>query len=156
MKINAKLVLNVTHHGSAIKKIFQSRSPKTTFNNFLPFYLTEKHQIWILYQKTLKKNNCFKVLCKQSFEKKMTWNSAYTQKKIISAFMKTLQIKLLTLQAGNLANQVQHSQETKFSLPLNVPSSFCMTCGQWPVPSLSPAQIKKKEAWLGDEKPTLS
>ena len=49
MKINAKLVLNVTHHGSAIKKIFQSRSPKTTFNNFLPFYLTEKHQIWILY-----------------------------------------------------------------------------------------------------------
>ena len=37
---NAKLVLNVTHHGSAIKKIFHSRSPETTFFTFLSSWKT--------------------------------------------------------------------------------------------------------------------
>ena len=26
-----------------------------------------------------------------------------------------------------------------------------MTSGQWPAPTLSPMQIKKKDAWVGDE-----
>ena len=30
-----------------------------------------------------------------------------------------------------------------------------MMHGRYPVPMLSPVQIKKKEAWMGNEKPTL-
>ena len=36
--------------------------------HILPFYLTEKHQICILYHKTFIKNNCIKELCKKSFK----------------------------------------------------------------------------------------
>ena len=35
---------------------------------FLPFFLTEKHEIWILNQKTFVKKECFKTLCKKSCE----------------------------------------------------------------------------------------
>ena len=47
-------MLNVAHHGWLSKKIFHSRSPKTTSNDiFLPFYLNEK---------TFIKKNCIKKL----------------------------------------------------------------------------------------------
>ena len=50
MKIAVKLILNVVHHGWVTWKIFPSSLPKTVFNRvFLPFYLTEKHQICILF-----------------------------------------------------------------------------------------------------------
>ena len=63
---NRKLMLSVIHHGWATNKIFHSRLPKTVFNSiFLLFYLTENHQICILYQKTFIKKrivlqNCVK------------------------------------------------------------------------------------------------
>ena len=50
MKITAKLILNVAHHGWVKKKIFHSILPKMALNDiFAPFYLTEKHWICILY-----------------------------------------------------------------------------------------------------------
>ena len=90
---SAKLIFNVAHHGWVVKKIFPCRLPKKALNNiyFLPFYLTEKHHICTLYYKTFVKENCIKELCKESTKKKKNmWNSAYMQKKIISAFIKTL------------------------------------------------------------------
>ena len=46
MKLNVKLTINAKHNGSATKKIAQSRSPKIAFP--LLFYVTEKHQIYII------------------------------------------------------------------------------------------------------------
>ena len=49
--ITAKLILNVAHHGWAMRKIFHSRLSKTALNSsLLPYDLTKKHQICILYQ----------------------------------------------------------------------------------------------------------
>ena len=43
MKLTAKLIINVVHHGPGVKKSFSSRVPKIVLNGgFLPFYLTEK------------------------------------------------------------------------------------------------------------------
>ena len=51
-----------------IKKIFPSKFPKATLSqHFLPFRLTEKDQICILYQETFIED-CVKELCKKSFE----------------------------------------------------------------------------------------
>ena len=53
------------------------------------------------------------------------WNTAQTQTRINSAFIKTLQTKLLPYSKvvyfkKHLAYQVQHLWETKFPLPMNV------------------------------------
>ena len=84
MKITAKLIWNVAYHGWETKKIFHSRSPKTAlYSIFLLFYLTEK-------------SNCIKELRQKSFLNILyiMQNPAYTQEKIISIAVKTLQIKL--------------------------------------------------------------
>ena len=62
--VNAKLMLNVAHHGQEKKKNFHSIPPRTALNDnfFLSFYLTEKHQTYVLYQTFIKK------LCKKSVE----------------------------------------------------------------------------------------
>ena len=45
MKLTAKLIINVVHHGLGVKKSFSSRVPKIALNGgFLPFYLTEKRR----------------------------------------------------------------------------------------------------------------
>ena len=62
---------------------------------FYLFILLKKHQICILYQKAFLKKNCVKELSKKSTDKIM-WDSTYTQKRIISAFIKVLQMKLLS------------------------------------------------------------
>ena len=60
-EFNRKIGLNCHPPWLAKKKFFYSRSPKTALNNvFLPFYLTENHQICIFYQKTFTKTNCIK------------------------------------------------------------------------------------------------
>ena len=98
MKLTAKLIINVVHHGLGVKKIFSSRLPKTALNSVVVFFylfiLLKKHQIFILYQKVFLKKSCVKELCKKSIEKIM-WDSAYKQKRIISAFIKALRMKLL-------------------------------------------------------------
>ena len=85
------MILNVAQHGSETKNIFHSRLFKLALNSFfLAFYLTEKRQICILHQKTLK-TNCIKELSRQSLKnilKQTMRNSIYTQKKIISALRK--------------------------------------------------------------------
>ena len=68
MKIIAQLMLPTI--GGWRKKVFPLvclKHPETEL--FLPFYLTEKHQICILYQKAFVKN-CVKELCKKSTENK--------------------------------------------------------------------------------------
>ena len=95
MKLTAKLIINVVHHGLGVMKNFSSRLPKTALNSgFLPFYLTEKTSNLHLYWKAFLKKNCDNILCKKSTEKIM-WDSAYTQERIISSFIKALQMKLL-------------------------------------------------------------
>ena len=43
MKLTAKLIINVVHHGLGVKKSFFSRVPKIALNGgFLPFHPTEK------------------------------------------------------------------------------------------------------------------
>ena len=57
MKITAQLILNVAHHRWEAKKKFPLdclKQPETAL--FLSFYLAEKHQICILYQKIFVKN----------------------------------------------------------------------------------------------------
>ena len=57
MKMTAKLILSVVHHGWATMKMFHSRSSKTALKGiFLPFYFIDKHEIYILYQKAFMKN----------------------------------------------------------------------------------------------------
>ena len=61
-------------------------------NIFLLFYLTEKL-------------NCIKELCQKSFSNILNYimrNSTYTQEKIISTSVKTLQITALSLSAALL------------------------------------------------------
>ena len=95
MKLTAKLIINVVHHGLGVKNFFSSRLPKTALNcGFLLFYLNEKTSDCILYQKAFLKKNCVEELRKKSVEKIM-WDSTYTQKRIISAFIKALQMKLV-------------------------------------------------------------
>ena len=95
MKLTAKLIINVVHHGLGVKKNFSSRLPKTALSSsFLPFYLTEKTSDLHLVVEDFYKKNRVKELCKRSIEKIM-WDSAYTQKRIISAFIEVLQTKLL-------------------------------------------------------------
>ena len=92
MKLTVNLILNVVLRGLGV---FSSRLPKTTLNsNFFSFYLTEKYHICTQHQKTFMTKDCVKELCKKSIEKIM-WNFAYTQKRIISAFVKAMQMKLL-------------------------------------------------------------
>ena len=88
--------MNVVHHGLGVNKIFSSRLPKTSLNfGFYIFILLKKHQICVFYQKAFLKKNCVKELHKKLIEKIM-WDSTYTQKKIISAFIGlALQMKLL-------------------------------------------------------------
>ena len=77
------------------KKSVSSRPPKTALNSdFFPFYLTEKTSDLHIVLEAFIRNDCVKELCKKSIEKIM-WNSTYTQKSIISAFIKALQMKLL-------------------------------------------------------------
>ena len=51
----------------------KEHSLQTAQNNnkrrFLPFHLTEKHQICMLYWNNFIKKNCVKELCKKSIEK---------------------------------------------------------------------------------------
>ena len=90
-KITVKLILNVAYHGWETKKIFHSTLPKTALHGiFLLFYLTEKL-------------NCIKELCQKSFSNILNYimrNSTYTQEKIISTSVKTLQITALPLSAA--------------------------------------------------------
>ena len=59
-KLTAKLILNVVYHSWAAKKVFHSRLLKTILNSvFLPFCLTENHQICILCQKTIIKKELY-------------------------------------------------------------------------------------------------
>ena len=55
-----KLMLNTAPHGWVIKNIFHPR--------LLKQQPPEKDQIYILYQKVFMKKECFKILCKKSFE----------------------------------------------------------------------------------------
>ena len=65
MKIAAKLILNVAHHGWEMKKITHFTFSKLVLNDiFLPFYLNEKQWICMLYQKILQKINYIKELSK--------------------------------------------------------------------------------------------
>ena len=71
------------------KKIIHSRLPKATLIDiFLPFYLTEKHQICILCKKTFIKKSHIKGLCKKLFENRLC-GILNRDKRIISAFTKT-------------------------------------------------------------------
>ena len=74
-------------------KIFHSRLPKMALNsNFLAFDFTEK-------------TTCITGLCQKSFKTILNYimqNSTYTQEKIISASVKTLQIKLFLLSPAML------------------------------------------------------
>ena len=77
------------------EKSFSSGPPKTALNSdFFPFYHTEKTSDLHLVLEAFIRKDCVKELCKKSVEKIM-WNSAYTQKSMISAFIKALQMKLL-------------------------------------------------------------
>ena len=60
MKLTAKLIVNVVHHGLGVKKNFSCRLPKTALNSgFLPFYLTEKtSDLHLVLEEFLK--NCVK------------------------------------------------------------------------------------------------
>ena len=90
--MTAKLILNVAYHGWKMK-IFHSRLPKLALNgNFLAFDLTGK-------------TTCITGLCQKSFKNILNYimqNSTYTQEKIISASVKTLQIKLFLLSPAML------------------------------------------------------
>ena len=83
--MTAKLILNVAYHGWEMK-VFRSRLPKMALNsNFLAFDFTEKTTF---------------IMCQKSFKTILNYimqNSTYTQEKIISASVKTLQIKLFLL-----------------------------------------------------------
>ena len=60
MKLTAKLIINVVHHGLGVKKSFSSRLPKTALNHsFLLFYLTEKtSDLHLVLEGFLKKELC--------------------------------------------------------------------------------------------------
>ena len=68
--------------------MFHSRLPKMALDgNFLAYYFTEK-------------TTCIKGLCHKSFQIMLNYimrNSTYTQEKVISASVKTLQIKIFPL-----------------------------------------------------------
>ena len=68
--------------------MFHSRLPKMALDgNFLAFCFTEK-------------TTCIKGLCHKSFQ--IMRNSTYTQEKVISASVKTLQIKIFPLSPAML------------------------------------------------------
>ena len=94
MKLTAKLIVNVVHHGLGVKKNVSSRLPKTALNSgFLPFYLTEKtSDLHLVLEDFYKK--FVKELCKKSIEKNMC-DSTYLQKGIIPACIEVLKMKLL-------------------------------------------------------------
>ena len=95
MKLTANLILNVVLRGMSAKNIFSSRLPKTALNsNFFSFYLTEKISDLHLALEDFYDKSCVKEMCKKSIEKIM-WNFAYMQKRIISAFVKAMQINFL-------------------------------------------------------------
>ena len=77
---------------------------KTDLKFCAPWLLDEEnfeiHQICILLWKTCIKKNCIKQLCKKSFENKLCERFTCTQKRTISAYIKTLQIKPLHLSAA--------------------------------------------------------
>ena len=60
MKLTAKLIINVVHHGLGVKKSFSSRVPKIALNGgFLPFYLTEKRSdLYLVLEGFFKKELC--------------------------------------------------------------------------------------------------
>ena len=59
MKLTAKLIINVVHHGFGVNKIFSSRLPKTALNRgFLLFYLTEKTDLYLVLDGFFKKELC--------------------------------------------------------------------------------------------------
>ena len=60
MKLTAKLIINVVHHGLGVKKSFSSRLPKTALNHgFLLFYPTEKtSDLHLVLEGFLKKELC--------------------------------------------------------------------------------------------------
>ena len=60
MKLTAKLIVNVVHHGLGLKKNFSSRLPKTALNSgFFPVYLTEKtSDLHLVLEDFYKKNFC--------------------------------------------------------------------------------------------------
>ena len=72
MKLTAKLIVNVVHHGLGVKKIFSPRLPKTALNSgFLPFYLTERTSDLHVVLEDFYKKNFVKELFKKSKEKNM-------------------------------------------------------------------------------------
>ena len=120
-------MLSVIHHGWATNKIFHSRLPKTVFNSiFLLFYLTENHQICILYQKTfIKKRIVLQSCVKNSY-------LSYAEFRIHAVkdclcFYKNSANRAFTFISSKIvyfkqhfAYQIQHPQEMKFPLPLDV------------------------------------
>ena len=100
MKTTSKLTLNVGRHGWERTKNFHSILPKTVSNGiFLLVYSTEKHEeIYLVPGDFYNKRSVLKN-CKNSFENILNHilrNSANLQKRIISASIKTLQIKILS------------------------------------------------------------
>ena len=67
-KMTLKLILNVPHHfGNNSNNKTDNRFPKMTLYgiSLKPFYLTEKHQIFISYEKTFIKKNSIRELRKK-------------------------------------------------------------------------------------------
>ena len=57
-KITSRLILNVPHYVWAMYRIFHPRSLKMALSGI--FYRTEKHQLYIVYQKTFIKKRLYK------------------------------------------------------------------------------------------------
>ena len=96
------------------------RQPKIALRSiFLPFYLTEKHQICIVYQKTFLKKNCIKEqLCKESTEKKLCViphihrkKTTYFYKNSANQTFTNVSSKVVYFKNHHRPYQVQHSQE---------------------------------------------
>ena len=80
MKLTAKLIINLVHHGLGGGESFSSRLPKTALNSgFLPFDLTEKTSNLHLVLEGFFEKNCVNELCEKSTEK-IIWHS-HTRKK---------------------------------------------------------------------------
>ena len=59
MKVSAKLILNVAHHGCAKMKIFHFRSPKTAFFTFLSYETTYLYLVPVyFYERKILWKNC--------------------------------------------------------------------------------------------------
>ena len=109
-EITAKLILNLTLHGWLMKKV--------ALNGVFPHFILLKNiRFTTSCTRTLLwKKDFIKELCKKSFENILDYiiqNSACTQKRIISASIKILQIKSLPLSAARVTlkriSRIMHS-----------------------------------------------